>query len=311
MKKALIILILIPTIAFSQEKASNWYIKAGTGYAFKGFLPQEYSLKMIMPSSISLDPAEGAVEDMVNRIDSTHQRSLVQDTYSKGFNFYLGGGYKFNKIWAIELGFLLLNGEDIHAKTAYRTHLLLGDHSSIQTRTKAIGLALTPALAANIPLSNTWYLQGRVGMTIPLMGLTSYHLDINAPNSLLGSSTAVIEAETESSFSLGFNGAFGIHKKIGNHLDIGLELNGQHLNLIGKHLNITKYELLSGGITTNMFTNFPGAYHSEIDFVSELNSTSNNTSSGVAIDHNKPREELQVTSPFSSIGVGIGISYLF
>jgi hypothetical protein len=311
-----IIFIALVSIFSSGLKAQEiekprWYVKLGSGFGFKGFLPQEFTLKTILPSPNSLDPADGTVSDMTNNIDSLGQKSLIHDTYSKGINFYLGGGYKLGKNWGVELGLLWLQGGNITSHSAMDNNVLLGKGSTIDITTFARGLALTPSVTIDVPLSSVWYIQGRVGFTIPVYGFIFHHLDISAPRSPLGNSKSIVDARTQAGFSLGFNGGFGIHRRLGKHFDVAFDILAQHLNLNGKHLQIEKYTLSANGITTDMLFLYPGKYHSEVNFVKELVSGSNNKFSNAKPDENKPREELQVSSPFSSIGLAVGFSYFF
>lgn len=307
--KHLLLLLFVPIISTAQVSGPRWYVKAGAGFGNKGFLPAEHSPKSLMPSSSSFDIADGTIQDMTNSVDSLGERSYVHDTYSKGFNYYLGAGYRLSKYWGVELGVLWLQGGNITSHNVSDNNPLLGQGAIIDVTTYARGLAVVPSVTVDIPLSEKWFMQAHAGLTVPVYGKIYHDADINAQNTFIGPITGVLNAETQATFSLGINGGLGIHRKLGKRFEVFLDVVAQHMNLNGKQLQIVRYDLTIQGNTTNQLETNPGAYHSEINFVNELNAQSNNKLHNPNIDENKPKDDLLVTSPFSNVGLGVGLMF--
>lgn len=306
-----LISILYSSLSFTQEQSPKWSVKVMAGYSFKGFLPQEHSVKTITPSEHSLDPAEGKLEDLINKVDSIGFRENVHDTYSKGFSYYIGFGYALSKQWSLELGAIWLDGANINGRTVYAQHPLLGRAAVMNTKTYAWGLALNPAVNYTMEIHPKWALEARLGLMLPIYGRTVHEISIDGPNSSLGASTANIESQTSSEFSLGMTGSLSLTRKLTDRLGVFIQINAQHLNVRGKHMQIKKYNITTGGQTNDMLALFQGKYHSEINFVQQLNAQSNNPETNPTIDPNKPKNLLQNTIPFSSIGVGLGLTFSF
>ncbi len=307
--KHLLLLLFIPIISTAQVSGPRWYIKAGAGFGTKGFLSEGLSPKSLMPSPSSFDIADGRIEDMTNRVDSLKQKSYVHDTYTKGLNYYLGAGYKLSKHWGFELGVLWLQGGNITSHLVMDDSPLLGPGAIMDVTTYVRGLAVIPSLTLDIPLDNYWFIQAHAGLTLPVYGKIYHDAVIDAQNTFVGPLAAELNAETEANFALGINGGVGIHRKLGKRFEVFLDFIGQHLNVSGKQMTIVRYNLTIQGNTTDQLVSNPGAYHSQINFVNELNSESNNKLNNPNIDESKPKDELIVTSPFSNLGFGIGVMF--
>ncbi len=307
--KFIIPFIFLPILSIAQVSGPRWYIKTGAGYGTKGFLPAEFTPKSIVPATNSLAITDGTIQDMTNGVDSIGQRAYVHDTYTKGFNYYIGGGYKLSKYWGVELGVLWLQGGSITSKLVFENNPLLGKGATMNVNTYARGLAVIPAITVDIPLGEKWFIQGRAGFSIPVYGAIYHKVNLDGPHALLGHASAVVESETQASFSLGVNGGIGIHRKLGKRFEVFVDLLAQHLNLNGKHLVVKRYDLTIKTTTTDQLETTKGAYHSEINFVKELTQTSNNKQSNPKIDETRPKDDLVVTSPFSNVGVGIGVAF--
>lgn len=311
-----LLLCILPLLTQAQENSpkpkSRWYIKVAAGYGTKGLLPQEFTVKSIYPSNTSLKVTDGTIQDMTNNIDSTGQRSLVHDTYSKGFNYLFAFGVKLPSRIGLELGVLWLQGGKIKSHSVIEGNSLLGPAAIMDVSTYSRGLALMPAVTYDFPLGTHWFIQGRFGLSIPVAGAIYHDVELNGPNSFLGNSTAKITAETKPTFSLGINGGIGLHRRLGQHVEIFAGISGQHMSLFGKNLRVTRYDLIINGLTFNQLNDFTTTtYDREINFVNELNQSSNNTATNSNTDLNKPKDDLRVSSPFSNIGFGIGMNFLF
>jgi len=307
--RALFILLFLPIISLAQVSGPRWYIKTGAGYGTRGFLPVEFNPKTLVPSSTSFDIADGSIQDMTNTVDSVGQKSYVNDTYTKGFNFYLGGGYKLSKYWGLEMGVLWLQGGSITSRNVSDNNPLLGPGGIIDVNTYVRGIAVIPSLTVDIPLGEKWFIQGRAGFTLPVYGKIYHIATIDAKHTFAGPLTGVLKAETVASFALGINGGVGIHRKLGKRIEVFLDLLAQHMNVAPKKMVITQYDLTLQGNTADQLAANPGAYHREINFVNELTAGSNNKQSNANIDENKPKDDLRITSPFSNVGFGFGLLF--
>lgn len=310
------LLLLLPLFSLAQENKpkakSTWYIKAAVGYGTKGFLPQEFAVKSIYPSNTSLTVTDGTIQDMTNNVDSVNQTALVHDTYSKGFNYLFAFGVKLPSRLGLELGVLWLQGGTIKSRSVIEGNALLGNGAIMNVSTYSRGLAILPAVTYDFPLGQKWFIQGRFGLTVPVGGAIYHKVDLEGPNAFIGASTAQIVAETKPTFSLGINGGLGLHRRLGKHFEIFAGFTAQHMNLFGKKLTVTQYDLTINGVTLNQLSPLTStAYSKEINFVDELNNTSNNTATNSNTDLSKPKDDLRVSSPFSNVGFGFGLVFNF
>ena len=310
------LLLLLPLFSLAQESKpkakSTWYIKAAVGYGTKGFLPQEFAVKSIYPSNTSLTVTDGSIQDMTNNVDSVNQTSLVHDTYSKGFNYLFAFGVKFPSRLGLELGVLWLQGGSIKSRSVIEGNALLGSGAIMNVSTYSRGLAILPAVTYDFPLGPNWFIQGRFGLSVPVAGAIYHKVDLDGPNAFIGASTAQIVAETKPTFSLGINGGLGLHRLLGKHFEIFAGLTAQHMNLFGKKLTVTQYDLTINGVTINQLSPLTATtYSKEINFVDEINQSSNNKASNPNTDLSKPKDDLRVSSPFSNVGFGFGLVFNF
>ncbi len=304
-----ILLLFIPIISTAQVSGPRWYVKAAAGFGSKGFLPTGHSPKALMPSNSSFDIADGTIVDMTNSVDSIKQKSYVHDTYTKGFNYYLGAGYKLSKYWGVELGVLWLQGGNITSRQVMDTNPLLGPGAIMDIKTYVRGLAVIPSLTLDIPLNDKWFIQAHAGLTLPVYGKIYHRADIDAQHTFVGPLKAILIAETQASFALGVNGGIGVHRKLGKRVEVFVDLIAQHLNVSAKHMDITQYDITIQGNTVDQIAANPGAYHSQINFINELNAQSNNKLNNPNTDESKPKDELVTAAPFSNMGIGFGLLF--
>lgn len=303
--------LLSAILSHAQTTKSVWYLKAGAGLGHKGIIPQSLTVPSIYPSPTSLTITDGTFEPMSNSIDSIGQRSLVHDTYSKGTNFFISAGLKLPSRLGFELGLLWLQGGNINARSVLHGNLLLGGGAIMDIRTYARGFALMPALTYDFPLNTKWFIQARMGFSIPVGGAIFHRVQVNAPKALFGPTAVEVESRTEARFSLGINGGIGIHRRLGHRWEVFGGVVAQHLNLIGKSVEISRYDLTINNTTTDQLAAENGLYHRRIKFVDELNPSSNNREVNANINPDAPKEVLRLSSAFSNIGLAIGVAFNF
>jgi hypothetical protein len=202
--RILLVLLFLPVISLAQVSGPRWYVKVGAGFGNKGFLPAEHSPKSLMPSSSSFDIADGTIQDMTNSVDSLSQRSFVHDTYSKGFNYYLGAGYRLSKYWGIELGLLWLQGGNITSHNVSDNNPLLGQGAIVDVTTYARGLAVIPSVTVDIPLNEKWFVQAHAGLTVPVYGKIYHNADINAQKHIYRTYYRSAECRNAGYFFIGY-----------------------------------------------------------------------------------------------------------
>ncbi len=152
--------------------------------------------------------------------------------------------------------------------------------------------------------------------------------------SLAGDVTA--QAETEGQFSLGWNASLGLDVKINDLISVFGELDMVSLTIKSKKTTITEYtgnyylanspisleDLLStvGLLGINIDLADFGLYsdisemplsEKEINYVDELNSSTNNPQYNSNFDENAALDDLALRQSYSSIGLNIGIRFNF
>ena len=174
----------------------------------------------------------------------------------------------------------------------------------------------------------------RAGLALPVLGAIYHDLDITSPNSSFFQNiptTANISVKTLSSLSVGFQGVVGVSYTPTPLISIWGELNGQYLFVKAHETDLTQYIITTKGqatqdlLTTSNTINGgkPWAkYSTTINFVDQLNASSNTTETGKLrdvsgghanvpgyVDETKAHDELRQVANFGSFGFSVGVTF--
>lgn len=329
MKKSILLLgaaLSISTASFSQGK--GFYLKVAGGYGWAGFGSNEtLTAPDISQSALTKD----VIVTMVNRNDSVGTYSPVKGSYGTGGNVSGAVGYMFNNWFGLELGanyiFSKSYTSSVLAKNVTPNGTFFIDG---QVKTSGQSLIVTPQLVfvADVP---KWPVQpyGKFGLALPVMGSAKHSIDINVPaglqsaifynNYYLGAKNHM-ELESgafkdgKPTLSLGVSWSVGVRYTPKNlsFISVFVESKGQWLNVKAAQTKISEFtsdgvdRLHNADPTLNR-----SEYRQVINYVDALNSSSNNKDYNPNYDPNKPKEDMRVVSPFSNIGIQVGIQLNF
>ena len=325
--------VLAPCTGYSQYVT----VKLGGGYSLPG-IQQSTGVLTFQPGA-NPDPAYSAIIPLVNfntvAADTTKRyKSNLYDGYGHGGHFDFAVGYMFNPYFGIQIDGAYLWGSTVQATQSYDDRLL-GPGASIVTRTHSNGLSLNPSLvfrAAKPTDKVAPY--ARAGLALPVLGAIYHDLDITSPNSSFFQNiptTANISVKTLSSLSVGFQGVVGVSYTPTPLISIWGELNGQYLFVKAHETDLTQYIITTKGqatqdlLTTSNTINGgkPWAkYSTTINFVDQLNASSNTTETGKLrdvsgghanvpgyVDETKAHDELRQVANFGSFGFSVGVTF--
>jgi hypothetical protein len=171
--------------------------------------------------------------------------------------------------------------------------------STVLTEGQSTALILAPQFV----LKANGGLYSRFGIFVPVAGKT---VVTSTDSKFMGSYSLDMEAESKGSLSIGVVAALGYSINLGDNLSIFGELQYSGLSSRSGTYKLTKYELNGKDNLDNLTT-----YQKEVEYVDEINSSSNNTAYNTNIDPDKPKEELKTTSPFSAVAINVGVIYKF
>ena len=368
MKKLHLIAIVLLSCTL-QSSAQYFTLKISGGYAWagltnttavKGFQPY-ISNDVTNPNTVTkvLDPAYASIIDFTNStrygtfdqqnnfVDSAGSKSIVHDSYGRGANISVSVGYKINPWISVDLGFNYLFGATIRCTQVNDDLIALGRHAEVTQKTWSEGASMMPSVTvygAKLGWKVVPYV--RAGLTLPIVGKIVHEIEVNSPSFLYNDGyhvTSSLRVETESKFSLGFNGAIGVQYSPIPLISVWGEINGGSLNVAAKTSTLTKYEINStsiqgGQVVTTSADRITGTgklpslidphnnrnaplttYSRVIEFVDELSNSSNTEEFGKVrrgqiagpagtVNENANHQEIRQFAPFTNLGFNIGVS---
>lgn len=353
--------------AICQSYGQYFSLQIGGGYGgpgitntntIKGFQPLVSN--RISDVNNVLDPANASVIDFADFssygrhntdgsfTDTAGSKKLVHGSYGAGANLTVALTYRINPYIAVGLNFNYLWGNTITSTQLYGNSLsaTLGDNTTIVEKTHASGLSVMPSVTA-FAAKAKWKVKPyvRFSLTLPLAGGVIHDIHINSPSALLATThlTSDLRVETESKFSLGFNGAVGVIYTPIPIISIWGEVTGTALNVAGKTSTLTEYvvdgtdntsgakthadRIAGTGTLPALITALGGnndpltQYSRVIEYADEINTNSNTTDYGKArdktgahngqagyVDESKNHQLARQYAPFANFGFSIGIS---
>ncbi|MEN8250209.1 MAG: hypothetical protein ABFS32_14850 [Bacteroidota bacterium] len=238
------------------------------------------SLSAQVYTGINIGYGMGATKDVIGlEVDGTTGTN-VYGSLGAGINIGARLGYMFNENLGFELGASYLMGSK---QTLY-------SDGTETYEAKSSNLRIAPALVTI--LDNGLYT--RTGLIVPVMGSTI----VTATDSSIDSE---LEMENKGSFSVGFIGALGYSKSLSDNMIFFAEL--EYIGLRIKQNTSTVTKATVGG-QDMLDAIFPTVSDKEIVYVDEIDFAS-------PTPDTEPTQEFAETSPFSSLGLNVGVIIKF
>lgn len=277
--------VLLAAVAFSgfAVKAQGFYGELSVGYGFG--IPSSY---LGQETYTDITGASGSYE------------KGIYGTLGSGLNITLAPGYMISKHFGVELGINYFMG----AKT-----VVSEDNFSIaqlydKTTVYSNQLRIIPSLVVSSG-GDMLYVFAKAGLAIPVLGDTKGLREASSPNHS-GFSKTEVETTTKGNISLGFRGSVGLGYNITELIALNLEVFHTSLTIKPKTRTINSFSVDGQSQITNAPT-----YATEVNYVNELNSSSNNSDYNTNISVDAPKDEIPSKTNFSQFGVSLGVKFNF
>ncbi len=233
-------------------------------------------------------------EDQYSASGLTNSKAIY-GTLGNGLQANLIPGYMFGEHFGIELG---LNG-------------FFGSETTISKENHPAGTATETMKSSQFRITPAFYIKSggekisvyaRTGLLIPILGSVKYESNDNSTPGL-----SVMRASTTTgTVALGYTGAFGLNVHFGKKFGFFAELGANSLRVKSKATEVTEYSVNG----TDALGSVP-TYSKEIEYVDELNSSSNNFATNPNASMTSAREELREIANFSSFFIQVGVKLTF
>ncbi|KFF07168.1 outer membrane beta-barrel protein [Flavobacterium reichenbachii] len=317
MKKNLFLLGLLicsmATIAQTQttDKPESWYFKLGGSYFMQTAATEFPTVSGALPNT-DVYAADGTT--LVSR-ETNH------GSFGEGFRSGLTAGYRFSPRLGVELG---LNYFSSASKTMVETtNRLVAAGPTFATgraegRIRAFDVA--PALVMFLGEAHGFEPYTKVGVIVPVHGDLTIETNRTYTNPA-GVTKTYTKDVVKPNPTVGFLAAIGTSYKLGTHISIFAELEYRNFTVHGKTKETEVYTE-NGVDKLNTPTTFraDASYSaSHVDYVKQLNSTSNNplfnpntATTTIPGDTTRPNEAMNDISSFvgiSGLGLTFGLKY--
>ena len=225
-------------------------------------------------------------------------------SFGEGMNVQLRGGYSFNEMFGVELGFAYLNGADQNT-SSYETN----DAGAISEYTNSTAHARAYGLTAALTYNFNEHFYGKIGMVTKLGGKTEAEFT-KTTNTLAGPIVTTGVNDYHGRIPLGFTASFGYKYKLGENWNVFAELEYLGINVTRDTSEFAEFNMqlpAALGGTEYTLSDLPienaqlGIYvPKEIEYVDSL-----------PVPNDDPKKELSSVAPYSSFGLNIGITYTF
>ncbi len=222
---------------------------------------------------------------------STNSANSLTGSYTSGFS--VGGflGYQLNENISFEAGMHYLSGNEYSSKDTYTD---LNQNDKFEYKTKLAQINFYPAIKFSLPYKPC-KLYMRTGF---LFGITSITEEENETR--IGSQNLTTEyANINTGYSWGFFHSIGIEKNLKHHLKIFAEWTLRYQAYLSDKGNVTKD--VYNGVDQLGFLNSSQRNFVYVDSYAKVNSS----------DPNQPSKILGYKQAFDSMGLQVGIIYVF
>jgi hypothetical protein len=265
-------------LCFNAAKAQGLYGGIGGGYAFAA-AKQSFSY-----DSKQTTGAGGSTTEYTSRATS----------FGKGATAGLHIGFMFNENLGLELGAnYLFGGKNVFTDEQIGT----GSNSKAEDEWKASMIRIVPAIRMTTGDGKLKPFM-RMGLVLGVGGkLTNDYVSTSTTPG--GTNTTMETWEYTGGIGLGFNAGLGVNFMIADNLGIFAELDGNYMNWAPK-----KGMIVTSTYNEQDMVPFMDTYDKEIEFVDSYTYDSSSPP-----DPNKPQQMTQMLTPFSSIGINVGIHF--
>ena len=277
-KASLLVAAAFLGLATTATAQSKFYVGAQVGYG----LPANGDVMGVEGNSTSLKNVYGSV--------------------GGGFTAGINVGYNITNFLSFDLG-----GQFLAGSTVTEMDYAIDGYSEKQTMHTS-QIRLIPSLVVK---GGEGALKpfARFGVILPVSGKTTQEYTEVDPTAM-GNKTTNRTYEFKGALSLGFDAGVGISYDLNENLSLTAELNYTALRIKTKSGEMTDYSVKLGETPMAGLENVPG-YLQNINFVDELNSSTNDGEYGTNFDENKASDQLARRTNFNSIGLKVGVKYNF
>jgi outer membrane protein W len=243
--------------------------------------------------------AGNANVDFLNVVNSSNtttidETEVIKFSFGKGINAGLSFGYMFNENIGAELGVQYLIG----GKTKY-TQTNTGGFSNSTTNgdVSAKMVQIKPSIVLATAIKNTTP-YAKLGMVIGTSKMTSNETFTTTSGP---SFTNTQTLELKGGIALGFTAAMGLNFSVSNNLSISGEVNMVNMQYTPQKGSLTKYTENGVDKLSTLSVN-----NKEFEFNKKYT-----RNSSVPTPSTSPSQRDAFSTPFSSIGINVGVKYNF
>lgn len=276
------------------------YLRVGVGYAF----PKGGSNLMTGTSfyTVSGSPIlsvggthfNGNITEGTSSAGATYAYDIQKGSLSAGFGATLAAGYMFNPHIGVELGVGLGIAMKKH-EFIYSSPASMGNYTETMTSYAKMPVLVMPSLVFSTG-HNQIEGYARVGLALAVAGKTvvEYEFRDNGTNDVLNTMF-----EMKNKLALGLQGAAGVKYHVSDMIGIYLEATGLAMSLTPKTGEFTEFTINGADELTGLET-----IEREYEFNNEFTSNPAPASSN-------PSQRTVVNTPFSNLGLGLGVTFRF
>ncbi|WP_293301357.1 outer membrane beta-barrel protein [Pedobacter sp. UBA4863] len=315
---------LTGAISLMAQESRGFYLKP-TGSYFIKVTPVEFPAINNMPARDK--------HFMVNANGTTTMVSekALTGSFGQGWRAGLVGGFQFNDVLALEVGFNYFQSE---SQDMMRQTGTMGNANvlSLHSVGKIKAMDVAPALVLSIPTKGSFKPYTKVGVIVPVGGYLQINTSIddktgaiaaqNGTPSLPGTHINLLldrEERINPNATIGFQAALGLRYKIAKTVSLFSELEYRNISVGGKDKALKKYNgtatVVVNATGTPMGTeqltlaNQPVGdkevkYHKEITSAMNVKGTAN-------YDSTKPSDDLRSYVNIGGLGINVGIKIGF
>jgi|SRR5690554_709091 len=234
-------------------------------------------------------------------IEDGDTQEAIYGTLGGGLTIAVAPGYMINEYIGIELGVNYFVGE----KKVINELTTSLDTRYDRTTANSNQLRILPTLFLRTG-GDKFYAYSKSSLLVPVLGSTIGVREESKVDPINGVLLERTSTTTNGSFTVGFRGAIGMGYQITEMIGLNLEVAYTSLSIKPKNRTVDSYTIND----TELIADFL-PYVQDIEYVDQLNSSSNNSSYNSNFSMDKPKEELATKTNFSQIGVTLGVKISF
>lgn len=258
---------------------------------------------------------------------TTTSETALTGSFGQGFRAGLVGGYQFNSIIGLEVGFNYFSSQkqDMLKQTVVNNgSTALSLHAVGQVR----AFDVAPALVFRLPSTGKFQPYSKIGVIVPVAGYLEINTEINDQTGQIATSQGTIsppgtrtalmltrEERINPRPTVGFQSALGFDYKIGNGVSLFSELEYRNISVGGKDKELKKYAG-TATVIVNATNTVAGsraltledqaAGDREVKYHKKINSTMN-VKGQANYDPSRPSDDLRSYINIGGLGLNVGV----